>query len=216
MARAIPLIVVIASIALAAPPRTRAEDDEPTFRGKKASEWVSILRTDKESKRRRVALIALETFGPKSRLVMPAASEALRKDENEDVRGAAAQLLGRYAPQAVAEKQDIRDAVDALMAALRANKADKVRETAAVALGRIGADARAAVATLAAALQDKHAGTSAAAAESLASMGETARAASPALIETLKDKNADHFARGFAAVALVRIGGPETGLAAPA
>src|SRR5205085_336731 len=96
------------------------------------------------------------------------------------------------------------------------DKVDKVREAAATALGKLGAEARPAVASLAAALKDKHSGTSAAAAQSLATLGETAQTAVPMLIETLKDKNADRFARGFAAIALVNVGGPQVGQAAPA
>jgi HEAT repeat protein len=209
-------VVAMSSLVLA-PSGTKGDDkDEPTFRGKKAMEWVEILRNDKEPKRRRAALIALSAFGPKTRAVIPAVAESLRKDESEDLRAAAAQMLGRILPLAAIEKLDVREGVEALTDALRADKADKVREAAAAALGKAGGESRPAVQALAAALKDKHAGTTAAAAESLASMGESARAAAPALVETLKDQNADRFARGFAAIALVRIGGPETGLAAPA
>src|SRR6516225_3989913 len=98
------------------------DKDEATFRGKKATEWREILAGDKEPKRRRVALIALEQFGPKARLVVPAVSESLRKDESEDVRAAAAQMLGRFLPQALSEKVDIRAGVEALTEAVRVDK----------------------------------------------------------------------------------------------
>jgi HEAT repeat protein len=218
MARAVVLVAVLLLGLAPGWAAVRADDDkdEATFRGKKATEWREILAGDKEPKRRRVALIALEQFGPKARLVVPAVSESLRKDESEDVRAAAAQMLGRFLPQALSEKVDIRAGVEALTEAVRVDKSDKVREAAAAALGRVGAEARAAVPTLAAALKDKHAGTTVAAAESLASIGEAAQAAAPALVETLKDKKADRFARAFAAIALARIGGPEIGQAVPA
>jgi len=192
------------------------DKDEPVFRGKKSAEWLAILRDDKHPNRRRAALIALSAFGPKAKFVIPAVSETLRKDESEEVRAAAAQQLGNFIPPAFAEKTDIRSGLEALTEALRVDKADSVREASAASLGKIGVEARASVPSLAAALKDKHAGTSAAAAESLAALAEVARSATPALIETLKDKDADRFARGFAAIALIRIGGSETGLAAPA
>jgi HEAT repeat protein len=217
MARyALPWVVVACGVALAPGILAGDDRDEPTFRGKKAAEWVDILRNDKEAKRRRAALIALSAFGPKSRAIVPAVSESLRKDENDEVRAAAAQMFARFLPLAAAEKVDIREGIDALTEALRNDKADRVREAAAAALGKVGGESRPAVQALAAALKDKHAGTTSAAAESLASLGESARAAAGALMETLQDKNADRFARGFAAIALVRIGGPETGRAAPA
>jgi len=206
----------LSACALSAKALADDEKDEPVFRGKKSAEWLAILRGDKQPTRRRAALIALNAFGPKAKFVIPAVSETLRKDESEEVRTAAAQLLGNFIPPALAEKADIRSGLEALTVALRVDKADRVREASAASLGKIGVEARAAVPSLAAALKDKHAGTSAAAAESLAAMAEVARSAAPALIETLKDKDADRFARGFAAIALIRIGGSESGLATPA
>src|SRR5207248_9164135 len=165
------------SILLCASDRVHGNQDkgEATVRGKTAAEWIEILRSDKQPSRRRAALIALNAFGPKSSFVIPAVAESLRKDASEDVRAAAAQLLGSFVPLASQEKLEIRDGIEALTEALRTDKADRVRQTAAVSLGKVGAEARAAVASLAGALKAKHPGTSAAAAESLAALGHAAR-----------------------------------------
>jgi HEAT repeat protein len=227
------LIVAIATFTLSVfSPRGRADDEkEATFKGKTAKEWVAILDKDKDPKHRRAALIALEKFGPKERLVVQAAASALKKDTDDQVRFNAARVLGRMIPPAVQEEFDVRDAINTLAEALGTDKKDKVREACASALGVIGTEPKEkepplppalvkalkpTVPVLAAALKDKHAGTAAAAAESLGRMGQAARAAAPVLLETLKDKKADRFARTFSAIALVRIGGTEVAEAVPA
>jgi HEAT repeat protein len=209
------------------------DDKEPdrVYRGKTAKEWKEILDTDKDPMRRRAVLTVIEKFGPKERLVIPAAVGALRKDADEQVRLKAAQLLGRMVLPAAQEEIDVRDGIEALAEALGSDKKEKVREACAFALGVIGTEPKEkekklpaplakalkpTVPILAAALKDKHAGTAAAAAESLGRMGKAAREASPVLLETLKDKKADRFARGFAAIALVRIGGEDVADAVPA
>jgi HEAT repeat protein len=230
MSRRLSILAFAALVLIAFPVRGRAADEEePMYKGKKLSEWVRILREDKDPKHRRAALIVVEKFGPKERLVVAGVAGALKKDTDEHVRVKAAQMLGRMIPPAAQAEIDVRDAIDTLTDALRADKKDKVREACATALGVIGAAARAKppapippasiqsmVAPLAAALKHKHAGTAAAAAESLGLLGEAARGAAPVLLETLKDKKADRFARAFAAIALVRIGGSEAGEAVPA
>jgi HEAT repeat protein len=216
------LALLVALLAFAA--RGRAEEDEPAFRGKKLSDWLTMLREDKDVKRRRVALIAVEQIGPaKSRKVLPAVVTALREDPEEQVREASARALGRLILRAVARREDkaeepprLDNVRDALAAALRTDKSGGVREAAATALGHLGEEARTVVGALALALQDKHPGTRAAAAEALRKLGKEAREAVPELQQVVKDKNAEAMTRAQAALALGRVGAPDALAAVPA
>src|SRR6266699_1539627 len=77
-----------------------AADDEPTAAGKKASEWLNILRTAEKPESRRAALLALEIIGPSPRGVLNGINIALQGDKDERVRINAAQLLGKLAVKA--------------------------------------------------------------------------------------------------------------------
>src|SRR5262245_27017618 len=70
-----------------------ADDDDLTVGGKKVTEWLTMLQSDKDVKRRRAALIALSIVGTKSTLVVPAVTTALKKDADEEIRRTAAQTL---------------------------------------------------------------------------------------------------------------------------
>ncbi len=111
---------LLVSLILFVPPAARADDDEPTSRGRKLSEWIVRLRGDKARADRRTALLALgctashpsawkwqiiqreaacyalEDIGPqKSSAVFPALLAALHDDPEENIRALAAQSLGR-------------------------------------------------------------------------------------------------------------------------
>jgi HEAT repeat protein len=193
-----------------------ADDRDPSVAGKKASEWLTILRTDKEARKRRGVLIVLEIFGPAAPGVLPGVHKSLREDEDETIRVASAQLLGRMANKARDLKVDLGDSVDALTASLKSDKSDKVREAAARALGEMGTDARFSVATLAGALKDKSLATREAAAASLGKLGPDAASALTELLETAKDKSADRLTRAHAAFALGRLGGEVADKTVPA
>ncbi|MFL5245134.1 MAG: HEAT repeat domain-containing protein [Gemmataceae bacterium] len=196
-----------------------AQNEEPVVYKRPLSEWLATLKGDKTDKNRRAALIALGEIGLRSRKVVPAVALALRQDESATVREAAAQLLGRLAFKATDLLQDAtgavrvgliedrKQALEALMEALRADKVAKVRTASGTGLGRLGPDAAPAVAALAAALKDKDDTTRAAAAEALGRIGRDAGEAVPALLDCLKDKKADRFVRMFAAFALGRTEG---------
>lgn len=210
-------VFALCALILATIPRTArsAADDEPVVRGKKASEWLDILRTDQNEKRRLVSLVALEIIGPGFKGVLPGLGTALKEDADERVRSRAAQLLGQMAAKAKDAKLELADTVTALTEALKEDKSNRVREAAAASLGRMGADARGAVPVLAAALTDKHVDTRTAAAESLGHLGTDAHDAVPPLLEVLKDKQADRFTRVQAAFALGQIGPEDAGATVP-
>ncbi len=220
MARAPVLLWLAIFTLVTSPPQVCwAEDEEAVVYKKPLSEWLGTLKSDKVEKNRRAALIAVGEVGLRSRKVVPAVAAALRQDESTTVREAAAQLLGRLAfkatdllPEAngavrVALIEDRKQALEALMEALRGDKVAKVRTASGTGLGRLGPDAAPAVAALTAALKDKDDATRAASAEALGRIGRDATEAVPALLDCLKDKKADRFVRIFAAFALGRTEG---------
>ncbi len=205
------------------PGAVRAADDEEdrVVFNKKASEWMQILRTDKEPRRRRVALVALDAAGPKTRRVFAAVGTALREDSDEMIRTAAAQWLGLMAVRAQMEKDriPIDEAIESLIFALKNDKAPGVREMAAGALSRIGLEARSAIPTLAAALKESHPGLRGAAAECMGRMEYLARLEReslikgflPELIKALRESKGKEYARarGYVIYAIGRLGGTD-------
>src|SRR5262245_47507204 len=74
---------------------TPADDGGTKCLDKTLSEWLKVLRTDKDIKARRKALFALESFDPKRVGVVAGIAEALEKDQEEELRREAADSLGR-------------------------------------------------------------------------------------------------------------------------
>jgi HEAT repeat protein len=160
MRRTFPAPAAVLVAVLLLPGGARTADDEPKFGPYTASYLMSIVKTDKEAKRRRVALTGLEQIGLKSPGGVLTIIGALKDDADPAVREAAAQALARIAQKAEDRKEpkeerakmlDIRDGcLDALRVALKADrdpkdlKADaaraKVREACAAGLGRVGTD----------------------------------------------------------------------------
>src|SRR5579875_1870547 len=99
----------------------RAEDEEPTFRGKKLSEWIEQLQNGKELRDRQAGLIAVQLIGPrKSRKVTQALIAAVRENTEENIRARAALALGSAAAKALGEmKGRTIGAVDVLALALK-------------------------------------------------------------------------------------------------
>jgi HEAT repeat protein len=174
----------------------RADQDE-TVLGKTRTQWLQLLKTAKEVKVRRAALIALEVLGPKMSGVTDGVIESLEKDADAEVRRDAAQALARMGA-------DAKGAVDALAEALKKDKDGNVREASARGLGRLAAQVDTQTFILAAALTDPHAGTRAAAAETLHTLGDKAKLALPQLLKVLVDKKADRFPRMYAARIVAR------------
>jgi HEAT repeat protein len=209
------------------------EEDEQVVAGKKLSEWAQMLKSDKEENRRRASLTALKIIGQRLETpkVLPPVVEAARDDMSDNVRKAATQTLGELAffahdyldPRKRAEKKkgDVAEAMfkpafEALVEQLRVDKTADVRQTAAEALGRLGADAWSAVEPLTNALKDKADPVRASAAEALGRIGPKANEAAPLLVDALKDMKSDRFVRIYAAFALGRIAPmpPESAVAA--
>jgi HEAT repeat protein len=175
------------------------------FAGKPAAEWLKILREHKNPKARRLAMLALETIGPKVSGVAAGLTEALREDPDPEIRRDIAILLGRLGP-------DVKGAADALGDRLTKDSDPLVRQAAATALGgRLAAMADGQVVALAAALKDKHEGTRRAAAETLKNLGEAAQPAVPQLLDVVKDAKADRFTRVYAIQVVSQWGQDDSG-----
>lgn len=201
------LFVLMASMA-------PAREDEPTFLDKKLSYWLDLLENGKDTKARRRGVLAVEQIGHAgSRQVVPALVKASREDKDPLVRAAAVRAVGRAVARAMeqarSEKKEELPRLDfareALATSLRTEKSDNVREAAALALGDLGTDARAAVGPLALALKDKHTPTVKAAAQSLRRLGKDARDAQVELQQLVADRKAEVEARVDAAICLGQI-----------
>ena len=177
-------------------PALRAQDDEldKTVDGKRASEWMKVLRGSDDVRMRYRALVALEKAGPQTRMIFGEVGSALRLDKNEKLRVYAAQTLGKLATSVhernkiTVEKISLKDCVLALAASLEKEKTPAVREAAAIALGRTAAEAgTVGVVALRDVLKDPTADVRAAAAESLARIGPEARTILKEIIEAIRD-----------------------------
>ena len=114
---------------------------------------------------REAAFEALVNIGPEA---IPALTQALREDEDEDVRWAVVTVLGEIEPEAV-------EAIPALIQALEKDKDEWVRMAAAEALGEMGPDAVLAIPALIQALGDESAQVRAYVALALGWIGPEAR-----------------------------------------
>jgi HEAT repeat protein len=207
--------LTLAALLLVAAPSARPDDaPEPVLRGKTLTEWLDLLRQDKEYRSRLAGLIAAEAIGPlQSNKVVPAVVVALRDDTDERLRRAAAQALGRMGEKIAARTSEERipftTARDALSASMRTDPAGPVRAAAAAALGKIGkGEASVAVSDLAGALKDAFPEARAAAADTLRRLGPDARDATAALTEAAGNRILDKPTRIQAVLALGNIGDP--------
>jgi hypothetical protein len=171
----------------------RAQED-PVIADRKLSEWVKMLREEKEPTKRYRAIIALEVAGPRGKGVLQSLFDVLAdKKADVETRREIARTLGRMGP-------DAKGAAEALGDALKNDASDSVKEAAAKALGGAMAEkGHTQVLILAGALSAKHEGTRVAAAESLRDLGGKARAALPQLLDVLKNMNLDRFSRLYVA-----------------
>lgn len=194
------LVKLASLLALFAVIANASAQEAVKFRNLTAVEWIEMLKTHKEAKNRKAALLVVGgVFGPKTAGVLPAITGALEADSEPDIRQQAAALLGQMG-------DDAKGSVYALREALVNDKAGKVREAAAVALGELSKFSHEYVLTLAKALNDPHEGTRAAAAEAILKMKDKAGPAMPDLMKLAGDPSKDRFSRQFALKCIARIG----------
>lgn len=194
-------------------PAPRLAAEEPTFGGRKLSEWQTMLKEDPTPRKRRAAVVALGQIGADNREVLPgvlvAVGKALRADASPAVRQQAAVVLGQ---QRVDDKT--AGVLPDLVEAIRIEKEPAVRRELAVAAGRYGAYAKQAVGPLAPFLKDADPAVRAAAADALGRIGSAAGVAVADVLPLTRD--ADRAVRQAAVFALGRIEPEEKGPAAAA
>jgi len=216
-------------------PAGYAAEEEPVYRGKKASEWAAQLQAEKDltsqhhislvagnavharggalfakqTAQRRIGLVVLQIIGPdKFPAMVPVIVTAVQNDPEAEVRAAAATTLAKMYEKI--ERGKFAQAREAISLALRRDPSWRVREAAAAALGDIEPEeARSSVLLLAQALGDESPEVVHAAADTLRKLGKDAADAAPALVKLLKDANAAALPRTQAALALGRIGAPD-------
>jgi HEAT repeat protein len=206
--------VGLALLIFAGSARSQDDTDKIVFK-KRASEWLTILRNDKQVIQRRRALIALNAAGPQTRKVFDGLGTALREDSEEIVRRTAAQVIGQLGAkvQESNDKVPLKAGVDALAFAVRKDKSASVREAAANALGRISSAGESketptkdAVGDLGVALKDTSPDVRGAAADALGALGPNAKEAVPELAQAVRDNKDQVRVRSYAVIALGRIG----------
>ena len=181
-----------------------------------------------------MASTALGQMGPAAQRAVPALNTVQATDADADVRAAAASALeaidpslrvlvdGLTAPDPnrrlwavsvlAVKGPEARAAVPELIAVLKQDDVARVRAGAALALGKMGAEARSACPGLIEALKDPAAPVRATAALALGLIGPEAHGAGPALAAALTDEDAEVAAS--AATALGNLG-PEAEAAVP-
>lgn len=178
-------VLLLAFLITTFAPGGRADDD-PSFNGRKMSEWLVMLKDDSVPRKRRAAAVALGQIASDHKdtrkFVLPALAAALRNDPTPAVRGQAAVILGQQPFEAGAFVSELAEC-------LRTEKDNAVKVDVAVTLGRIGKLAKAAVLPLTTILNDPDAKVRATAAEALGRIGSDAKPAAPTLLKLLKDSD---------------------------
>ena len=203
--------VGVSLISVQAVPRALAQDDDnPSVRGKKITEWVKILHEDPEPRKRQAALLILEFTGTKVKRIVPALLKEMRENSDDSIRARCAELVVKLKD----DKDQTDRLIDPLIAAMRQDKSAPVREAAATSLGKLARGSTREIPDLTEALKDKEPRVRAAAAEAIGQNcradAEVAKDAVPQLTELLKDADAN--VRVQCAFALGRMGS----IAAPA
>ncbi len=161
-------VVLSLLVALSLGVGLHAQDEQKRILGKTSGEWLKLLATETNVKKKQAALIALKVFGPTEPGVIDGLIRALQKDKAPEVRQTAAQYLGELAG-------DAKTAVLPLGKALAEDPSAKVREAAARALGdKMVPFAKPAVPVLGKALKDPDPEVREAAKEALGKIESTA------------------------------------------
>jgi len=166
---------------------------DPSAAGPAAPLFAEALRNP-DGRVRHDATIMLQMLGPAGREATPILTELLREK---------AQYMRQIAANAVCYSRDPR-AVPALVEALEKDAEVSVRSTAAMALGFVGPDAKAAVPALEGKLKDADIGTRIVSAEALWKITKDEERTVPVLIEALRHKNT--YMVGLSAGILGRMG----------
>jgi HEAT repeat protein len=174
------------------------------FLGKGVDAWRKELRSP-QAPARRSAAFALGRMGVDARGAVPELVRRLQEDSDAGVRDMAASALGDIARSLQDNRAEVWDKSGGMLVrVLKDDPSERVRRSAAYALGAFGPQAAGATETLKKALGDDKATVRQNAAWALGQIGELAGEAVPDLCERLSDK--DPLVRRDAAGALGSMG----------
>lgn len=174
------------------------------FLGKSVVAWQREL-SNQDASVRRSAAFALGRMGEEARITVSHLVRRLQEDNDADVRDMAASAIGDIARALKGNNQGVwQKSNGTLLKLLRDDPSERVRRSAAYALGAFGPPAASATEYLIKALDDDKASVRQNAAWALGQMGEGAGEAVPKLCERLSDK--DTLVRRDAACALGSMG----------
>ncbi len=179
--------LVVAGILLPSQP---VAADDPEFNGRKMSEWLDLMQTDKLARKRRASVVALSAIISTNNLsdddlnmLYKAMGQVMRNDTSEGVRAQAANSLG----QIKADSGHAKNAADNMVEALRGEKDPSVRRELIAGVVRYAKFAEDAVRPLIALLKDSDPAIRVAAADALGRFAKAAKPAAPELLALLKD-----------------------------
>jgi len=165
----------------------------PTFLDRKKSDWLDMLKTDENARRRKTAIVALTTIAKEhpqtSKEIFLAFGKSLKNDTAPGVRIQVANAFSQ-AVQTVLEKEspiDWKAVILDLSENVRVEKDPEVRKEVATALGLYGSYSKTAVPALMAALKDPDASVRAAVVDAFGRIGADAKSTSNEIIPLLKD-----------------------------
>lgn len=205
-----PLFSVAVAVVLGSFSLSAKSDNDPKVADRTKSEWLDILRTETNARRRKTAVQVLGqiavNYPDTTREILDALGKAVRNDAAAAVRAQAAIILGQSA-NAVKDKKndrlDPRPVVSDLTENIRVEKEPDVRKEVAIALGFYAEYAKGAIVPLLVLLKDNDVGVRAAAVEAIGLIGAEAQTVLPQLLQLIKDP--DQAVRTAAVWALGRL-----------
>jgi HEAT repeat protein len=162
---------------------TSTVEGQEVVLGKRKGEWIDSLKTEKEAKRRRAAVIALGIIGVSQDDVDRALGDALANDEAIEVRQQVLQVLRPL------KKEQLGKWAQRLGSVLKYDKHAANRAQALMVLARMEELAKPVLSNIIAACKDTEPTVRAAAVETIGRIGEDAKDALPDLFALLKDKD---------------------------
>lgn len=200
--------LVLATLATAP---TFAQDANPEVNGKRMLTWMQDLKSERNARLRRVAVVSLGDLARAKRSdpmiirgVAAALGSALRNDGTVSVRAQAVEVLGQVAVIVLEEKDNDPTSVAIDLAeSLRLEKDPAIRQRVAKLLGLFRQFGKPGVTPLTECLTATDPALRQTAADSLGRIGGEARPATDALLKALTDK--EKGVRAAAAFALGRV-----------
>jgi HEAT repeat protein len=173
----------------------QAQTADPTYNGRKRSEWETMLREQQNVRLRKVAVVSLGQIASDhvsdpvlTKEIMTLIGRTLKTDAAPSVRAQAAAVCNTIAIQLLDGKShDPAFVILDLTENLRVEKETEVRREVATALGRFGKLSKRSVAVLVPLLVDKDPGVREAGATALGRIGADAKETAPELVKLVQD-----------------------------